>query len=215
MRCWRGGGSPARTKTAHSNTSTELLLKINTIWKRASHKKNTRLSPCYEYDWCTSDSSHGNHIQSLLTSVLCVVVSGFLHHALLHYVLYTSPALQNKWLRQRATPTLVQLLPPNTAKSVRQYMSNDMWEIILCTSSDGDKRIAPRGICLDRWAQQVTCWWHWETVTRLTYIGRLPGSNFETLYNKITSVTTVTRQQLLWYILFFPISVRQQMLCLC
>lgn len=63
IRC-SGGRSPAHTKTAHSNTSTVLLLKINAVWKQESDKKNRRPSspPHCGYNWRTYSSSSPRHL---------------------------------------------------------------------------------------------------------------------------------------------------------
>lgn len=90
MRRWSGGRSPAHTKTAHSNTSTELLLKINTVCSQCLTKRtgDPPLPTLWLY-WRISSSSSLHHLFSQshpLTSLLYIMGAGVLHTTLLHYV---------------------------------------------------------------------------------------------------------------------------------
>ena len=97
MRC-RRGRSPAHTKTAHSNTSAGLLLKINSVWKRVRQKEQETLLSLPAVAVLT-------HVRLLLSTPTLQAIStrtsawrfaggGVLHYALLHYVDISSPREQ-------------------------------------------------------------------------------------------------------------------------
>lgn len=89
MRHRNGGRSPAHTKTAHSNTSTGLLLKINTVcsWCQTKRTGDPPLSPLWVY-WRISSSSSLHHLfsPSPLTSPFDIMGAGVSHITLLHNI---------------------------------------------------------------------------------------------------------------------------------
>lgn len=96
------GRSPAHKKTAHSNTSTELQLKINTAWKWKRDKKNRRNPPLSttvaRTDACTTPPlSATSSVNFFLSQCDALWVLGL--YTSCYSTTHTQAAQKNKWLR--------------------------------------------------------------------------------------------------------------------